>query len=65
MNKTMEDNLRSYTTRFFYETNIFPDDFIKNHKNNANETNNIPIEEKRKKMNVDGTRIICTSCHAF
>ena len=42
----MEDHLQSYTTRFFDETDIFLDDFIKHCKNNANEAINIPIEVK-------------------
>ena len=33
----MEVNLRSYTTRFLKETDIFPDDFIKECKDNENE----------------------------
>ena len=33
----MEDNLVSYATRIFKETDIFPDDFIKECKDNANE----------------------------
>ena len=31
---------------FFDETDIFPDDFIKHCKNNANESHNIPLEVK-------------------
>ena len=42
----MEDNLRSYKTRFYYETDIFTDDFIKHCKNNANESHKKPIEVK-------------------
>ena len=42
----MEDNLQSYTTRFFDETDIFQGDFIKHCKNNTNEDCNIPIEVK-------------------
>ena len=42
----MEENLRSYKTIFFDETEIFPVDFIKNCDNNANEANNIPTEVK-------------------
>ena len=45
----MEDNLRSYTTICFDETDIFLDDFIKNCKNNANEAHNIPLEAKNNK----------------
>ena len=40
----MEDNLRSYTTVFFYEANIFPDDFMKYCNNNKNQSRIIPIE---------------------
>ena len=42
----MEENIRSYTAIFFDETDIFPDDFIKHCKNNANEAHNIPIDIK-------------------
>ena len=42
----MEDYLRSYTTIFFDETDIFPDDFIKHCKNNANEAYNITLGVK-------------------
>ena len=43
----MEDNLRSYTTQFFDETDIYPDDFIKHCKNNTNDANNISMEVKK------------------
>ena len=51
----MEDYLRSYTTIFFDETDIFPDDFIKHCKNNANEAHNIPLEVKNniKRMSME------------
>ena len=42
----MEDNIQSYTTFVFDETDIFPDDFMKHCKNNSNEAHNIPIEVK-------------------
>ena len=54
----MEDYLRSYTTLFFDETEIFPDDSIKHCKNNANEAHNIPLEVKKYETNIYGTRII-------
>ena len=40
----MEDYLRSYTTIFFYKTDIFPSDFIKHCNNNSNEAHNISLE---------------------
>ena len=40
----MEDNLQSYRTRFFNESDIFPDDFMKKIKDNTNEAINIPIK---------------------
>ena len=42
----MQDYLKRYTTRFFDETDISPDDYIKHCKNNANEAHNIPLEVK-------------------
>ena len=42
----MEDNLRSCRTRFFSESDIFPDDFIKKCRDNAFGAINIPIEVK-------------------
>ena len=42
----MENNLRIYTTIFLYETDIFPDGFIKHCKNNSNKAHNIPIDLK-------------------
>ena len=42
----MEEYLRSYTTRFLKETDIFPDDFIKKCKNDANEAQFLPPEVK-------------------
>ena len=51
---TIEKRYKVYTQRcreiyeviqlFFDETNIFPGDFIKHFKNNANKTHNIPLE---------------------
>ena len=43
----MEDNLRSYGTMFFNESDIFTDYFMKKYKDNANEAINIPIEVKK------------------
>ena len=40
----MEENLQSYTTIFLKETDIFPGDFIKHCKNDANEAHKITIE---------------------
>ena len=42
----MEDYLQIYTTIFFDETDIFPDDFIQKCKNDANEAHNIKVEVK-------------------
>ena len=42
----MEENLRSYATRFFDDTEIFLDDFIKHCNNNVNEAHNIPMDVK-------------------
>ena len=42
----MEDYLQSYRTIFLRETDIFPDDFIKKYKYNANEDQFLPIEVK-------------------
>ena len=47
----------------FKETDIFPGDFIKTCKDNADETINIPIEVKISKLNGNGTLILCTSIH--
>ena len=43
---SMEETLRSYRTRFFNKSDIFPDGFIKKYKDNANEDINIPTEVK-------------------
>ena len=43
----MEENVRSYRTRVFKKSDTFPNDFIKKYRDNANETNNIPIEVKK------------------
>ena len=63
----MEENIRSYKTRVFKKkSDIFPDDFIKKCRDNANEAINIPLGvDKNHKENVYGTRIICTSCQAM
>ena len=42
----MEDYLRSYTTRFFKNTDIFPVDSIKKCNNNVNEAPFLPLEVK-------------------
>ena len=42
----MEENIRSYTTRVFQKTDIFPDDFIKHCRDNANEAQCLPLEFK-------------------
>ena len=42
----MEENVRSYITTCFDETDIFPDNILKHCKNNVNEAHNIPIEVK-------------------
>ena len=42
----MQDNIRSYRTRFLKKYDTFPDDFVKKRKDNANETINITIEVK-------------------
>ena len=42
----MEDNLRSYRTRFLKKTDIFPDNFIKKCKDNSNEARFVPLEVK-------------------
>ena len=41
----MEEYLQCYTKKL-KETDIFPDDFIKNCKNNANEAHFLPLEVK-------------------
>ena len=48
----MEDNLGSYRTRLFLRNLEFPDDYIKKCKENANETQFLPLEVKNniKKM---------------
>ena len=43
----MKDYLRSYTSLFSHETEIFTGEFITHSKNNANESNNITIEVKK------------------
>ena len=42
----IEENIRSYTTSFFNETDISLDDFIKHYNNNAKEYHIIPLDVK-------------------
>ena len=42
----MEVNIQSYRTRAFNKTGIFPDDFIKKCKDNANEALFVTLEVK-------------------
>ena len=48
----MKDYLRSYTTRCFDETDIFPGHFIKKFEDNANKAHKIPreVENNTKRM---------------
>ena len=57
----MQDNIQSYRRSLFQKSETFPDDFMKQCKDNENEARFIPLEVNNKKTNGDGTRIICTS----